>query len=59
MYIGPKLMKVHHFIMSKSVCQKVVLVMGRRMTKGGGGVSQKMTKDDEGGRGGQPKDDEG
>ena len=29
------------------------------MTKGGGGVSQKMTKDDEGGRGGQPKDDEG
>ena len=50
MYVGTKQMKIPHFIMLKGVCHKVVIVKG---------VGQMMTKDDEGGRGGQPKDDEG
>ena len=43
-------MKILHFILLKSVCHKIVLVKG---------VERMLTKDDEGGRGGKPKGDEG
>ena len=61
MYIGQKQMKIPHFIMSKSVCHKVVLVkgVGRMMMKDGEGGRGGQLKNGEGGRGGQPKDDEG
>ena len=50
MYIGPEQMNIPHFIMLKSVCHNVVSVKG---------VGQMLRKDDEGGRGGKPKGDEG
>ena len=49
MYTGPKQMKIAHHMMSKSVCQ--------RPYQYDRGVEQMLTKDDEGGRGGKPKDD--
>ena len=47
-------MKIPHFITLKSVCHKIASVkgVGQMLTKGGGGVSQKVTKDGEGGGGG-------
>ena len=49
-YTGPKQMKIPHLIMSNFFVKDRMSIRG--------GVEQMLTKDDEGGRGGKPKDDD-